>query len=102
MHGNHDGAPMGWLATKDPLVSSSQPMSPHRPGTGAGLPAYRMSTWKRVLTGTGRAGGCAVFPPVRVNFAARPSTATRSSRNPDRSRLRRESGGCVDTAVRLA
>ena len=38
LHGNQDGAPIGWLATSAPSVSSSQPTSPQRLRTGRGLP----------------------------------------------------------------
>jgi hypothetical protein len=48
LHGNQDGDPIGWLATSAPSVNSSQPMSPHRPEMGTGVPAYRTSILKVV------------------------------------------------------
>jgi hypothetical protein len=37
-HGNQLAAPLGWLATRTPSVSSSQPTSPQAPRMGRGLP----------------------------------------------------------------
>ena len=54
LHGNHDGAPCGCAATITPSVSSSQPASPSGPPTGAGWPAYAITSVSSSPTVAGR------------------------------------------------
>ena len=92
LHGNQDGDPFGWLATSTPSVSSSQPMSPHRPEMGTGVPAYRISIWKVAPCPIGRSGLIRSLPGRWLNLAGRPSTRTSWIRKRPRSRLNRDSG----------
>ncbi len=63
LHGYHDGAPMGWLATSAPSSSSSQPSPPHGLLTGSGLPDQCTSTVKAAPARTGLAGRTRSLPP---------------------------------------
>ncbi len=63
LHGYHDGAPTGWLATSAPSTSSSQPSPPHGLLTGFGFPDHCTSTVNAAPARIGFAGRTRSLPP---------------------------------------